>query len=40
MAKCLDFLVEKKLIKKREGFFSAMPPQNAPFGICAWIMNE
>ena len=39
MARCIQFLVAKKLISNNEPFFSATPCVNAPLLIIAWIMD-
>jgi hypothetical protein len=33
-------LLEKGLIKDKEGFISAKPPKEAPMFIVAWIMDR
>jgi hypothetical protein len=33
-------LIEQRLIEKKEDFFGEKPHQNAPWYICAWILNE
>ena len=40
MAKCTEFLVAKKLIKKGKAFFSVTPHANSPLFIMAWIMDR
>jgi hypothetical protein len=39
MAKCIQFLVSKKLIHDGDAFFSASPGENTPLLITAWIMD-
>ena len=39
MAKCIQFLINNKLIHAGEPFFSATPCTNAPLLITAWIMD-
>jgi hypothetical protein len=37
---CVKFLLEKGLIKDKDGFISAKPLKEAPMFIVAWIMNR
>jgi len=37
---CTNFLIAKKFIQKKDDFFCANPPNDAPLFIIAWIMEE
>lgn len=40
MVQCTNFLIAKKFIRKKDDFFCANPPKDAPLFIIAWIMEE
>jgi len=39
MNTCESFLVTRKLVKKKDEFFTKNPDENTPHLIAAWIMN-